>query len=131
MSIESKPYYWVVCDGCGARDDQDDFSAWSEPGDAVERATCDGEWITWQDSKHYCAACFHWCPKCESEQIPDTLPACVNCADSEAVEQLDADAVFTELVQLGQDIERGSPPAGAPDAPNPDPDSHAPDGAGG
>jgi hypothetical protein len=54
--IESKPFYWVVCDeqGCEARcpDEDDESIAWAEADQAVAVAQ-DSEWLV-VGSKHYC-----------------------------------------------------------------------------
>ena len=34
MSVESEPYYWIVCDCCGAKCDMGDYSAMSDESEA-------------------------------------------------------------------------------------------------
>ncbi len=64
MSIKSAPYYWVVCDNCGVRDEYGDFSAMSDSGQAVDLAI-DADWSE-QGGRHHCPACpvIADCEKC-------------------------------------------------------------------
>jgi hypothetical protein len=69
MSIESAPYFWIVCDNCGERDDYDTVNAWGEAEQAV---------MVWEqsdhhvkDGKHYCTECVVWCGECGGELVPD------------------------------------------------------------
>lgn len=55
MTIKSAPYYWVECNNCGTRCEYDEFSAWADPGYAVQGAV-DGDW-TQQGDRHHCPAC--------------------------------------------------------------------------
>jgi len=55
MSIQSKPYYWVVCDepGCERKStDGGDYTAWSEEDHALDDADA-SEWLI-LDDVHYC-----------------------------------------------------------------------------
>ncbi len=87
--IESKPFYWLVCDaqGCKRRypQEDDDTCAWAEAEHAVDLAQDDGYW-TVIDGNHYCDTCTAWCPVCESEMIPkDGSSPCPDCGVSIAV----------------------------------------------
>lgn len=54
--LKSKPYYWVICDGCEANAQTDsDYSAWGDPGQAIDSAEDDG-WST-DGAAHYCQGC--------------------------------------------------------------------------
>ena len=56
MSIKSAPYYWVECDGCGAKSTEGgDFSAWADAATAEEDAH-GSDW-TEDNGKHYCDGC--------------------------------------------------------------------------
>ena len=55
MAIKSAPYYWVECDGCGARHEDGEYSAWGDPGSAVDYAI-GSDW-TEKDGVHHCPAC--------------------------------------------------------------------------
>jgi hypothetical protein len=52
MAIESKPYYFAVCDECGEVADYGDWTAWSDPGQAVDMAL-ELEWSD-EDGKLLC-----------------------------------------------------------------------------
>lgn len=55
MSVKSAPYYWVVCDDCGASAASGDYSAWSDKESAeIEPEAM--EWLKMGD-KHYCDGC--------------------------------------------------------------------------
>lgn len=54
MTIRERPYYWVECDRCGQKDD-DEFSAWYEADQAVEVAESSGWWV--EDGHHICPDC--------------------------------------------------------------------------
>ena len=59
MSVKSKPYFWVECDGdkCDAKaPDGDDFSAFEEPKQATEYAE-DCDWTITAAGEHYCEGC--------------------------------------------------------------------------
>jgi hypothetical protein len=55
MPLKSEPYYFVVCDGCGQAADYDDYTAWKDPGTAIDMAI-DSEW-TRKDETFHCTAC--------------------------------------------------------------------------
>jgi hypothetical protein len=55
MSVESAPYYWLVCDepDCANKSTEgDEFSAWADESMAVDMAES-SEWLI-LDGKHYC-----------------------------------------------------------------------------
>lgn len=67
MSVKSEPYYWLECDGCGARSTAGgEYSAWSDVCGALEEAEC----LDWVEvgGAHYCDGCAPgeavvlWCP---------------------------------------------------------------------
>ena len=58
MSIESKPFYWLRCDGCGVRE---------PPGDADAVAWGD------EDQALLCAAEAGWETGYEQQRCPDCL----------------------------------------------------------
>jgi hypothetical protein len=53
--IKSAPYYWIICDGCGANAQEGDYSAWKE----VEGAEAEAEASDWtiEGGRHLCPAC--------------------------------------------------------------------------
>ena len=53
MPVQSEPFYFLVCDGCGERADYDDYSAWADPGQAVDAAD---DW-TQEGEKFHCPHC--------------------------------------------------------------------------
>lgn len=58
MSLKSKHYYWVVCDGEGCErnaQENSEYSAWSQANYAEEEALESG-WAEIGD-KHYCDDC--------------------------------------------------------------------------
>ena len=61
MSLKSAPYYWVICDGCGANSTEaSEHSAWSEPGVALEDAE-NWDWTFYRILPHDAV---HLCPDC-------------------------------------------------------------------
>jgi hypothetical protein len=76
MSIKSAPYYWVVCDGCGANaQEDDDYAAWCDDGQA-ESAAADREFTRTEDGRHWCEKCTTWG---EDERVPTA--AALSAAD--------------------------------------------------
>lgn len=55
MPISNAPYYFAVCDNCGERADYNEFSAFEEPGHAIDEAIS-AEW-TQDGEKFHCPAC--------------------------------------------------------------------------
>lgn len=58
MSLQSKPYYWVVCDCCGEKADYGDYSAWSDEGQAIE--FMDDADFKRIDDEDLCPLCWSW-----------------------------------------------------------------------
>lgn len=59
MAIKSAPYYWVECDDCGRREDEE-FSAWSDVRSAIDVVeSWDYGWLITDDG--------HWCPDCRGK----------------------------------------------------------------
>ena len=92
MSVKEAPYYWVECDGCGERCEYGEFSAMSDPGQAIDGALED-EWTGDGSGKHHCPSCppLARCEDCGKPAIPSADPAdpdlCGECvAKAEAVE---------------------------------------------
>jgi hypothetical protein len=57
MSLAQAPYYWLVCDSCGATLTQDDrFAAHDSIDTAIDRADELG-WAIEPGSRHPCAGC--------------------------------------------------------------------------
>lgn len=76
MSIESAPYFWVICDDCGERDEYGEVWAWAE-SDQAELVWTDSQNHV-KDGKHYCEGCLVWCPECDDElTVKDTV--CDGC----------------------------------------------------
>lgn len=75
MSLKSEPYYWLECDGCGAKSTEcGEYGAYSDPSGAQD----DAEGNDWseRDGKDYCADCpVPWCRECERDITPDN-PRC-------------------------------------------------------
>ena len=46
--IRAVTYYQAVCDFCGKVDDEGEYSAWSDHGDAHDNAIR-SDWIEWRD----------------------------------------------------------------------------------
>lgn len=58
MSVKQVTYYQAQCDCCGAVcDDYGDFSAWSDPGAAIDRKP--EEWASVGD-EDLCDECWSW-----------------------------------------------------------------------
>lgn len=55
MSIKSEPCYWVVCDLCGERNEDSEFSAWSDDIEPENEAR-NSEW-TVEGGNHICYEC--------------------------------------------------------------------------
>lgn len=56
MSVESAPYYWLVCDhpDCGEKSTEGgEYTAWSDQDGAMEDAF-NSDWTITSDGKHYC-----------------------------------------------------------------------------
>ena len=60
MSVESKPFYWIACDGdeCHRRSPPADYEivAWSDR-DSAECSALDSEWMKMDDGRWYCEFC--------------------------------------------------------------------------
>lgn len=61
MTLKSKPYYWLECDGddCDQRypNVDDEYSAWAEP-DVVADLAADDFWqVRRADGRHLCEDC--------------------------------------------------------------------------
>jgi hypothetical protein len=59
MSVQSKPYFWVECDGdeCDAKaPDGDEYSAFEEANQAIEYAE-DSDWVITAAGESYCEDC--------------------------------------------------------------------------
>lgn len=75
MSVKSAPYYWLICDCCGAKSTEDsEHSAWSEEADALMIAE-ESDWMR-IDGKDYCWRCIvmgeeHWQPHAQHASQPD------------------------------------------------------------
>ncbi len=86
MSVKSAPYYWLECDGCGAKADYGDFSAMSDEGSAVDCAL-DSEWTT-DCEKHHCPRCpmlarCEVCDKPAGDEAGDRDDLCQECWDKQ------------------------------------------------
>lgn len=69
--LKSAPYYWVVCDLCGASAQENtEHSAWSDHGTAEDTAI-DAEFTT-DGTRHHCNGCppLRQCEQCE-KPTPD------------------------------------------------------------
>lgn len=91
MSLKSRPYYWVECDECESSAQEDsDYTAWSDQGDAIDFATDDG-WLMFDKplangKQHFCQECQrpYICDGCGESREPDS--PCASCAQ-EATER--------------------------------------------
>ena len=89
MSLQSKPYYWVRCDGCGTDIEYGDFSAYREQDQALDGAR-DQNW-TGAEGKHHCDRCppltkCEECGKDAGEGAGERDDCCAGCwakADAE------------------------------------------------
>jgi len=63
MPIIELTYYKLACDCCGEEADYGDYSAWSDPGDAVTQAD---PYFQQVGDDHLCDACWCW-----PEDLPD------------------------------------------------------------
>jgi hypothetical protein len=84
MAVASKPYYWLVCDTCGAAAEYGDFSAMAEEGDAIDSAL-DSDWTT-DGERHHCPACpnltrCETCGKPAGDDALDRDDLCQECWD--------------------------------------------------
>jgi hypothetical protein len=63
VSVKEITYYQAVCDRCGKVDDEGEYSAYSDPGYAIEVAQ-DGDWHTFDEEEGdqglYCGGCVQW-----------------------------------------------------------------------
>jgi hypothetical protein len=86
MTIKSAPYYWVICNNCGKRHEED-FSAWDDPALALDNAI-DSEWTT-DGIRHNCPKC-PWLVACEEcgkpagEKPDERDEQCQACWDKRA-----------------------------------------------
>jgi hypothetical protein len=80
MGLKDAPYYWVECDGCGERCEYGDFSAMSDPGQAIDGAV-DSEWTDDGDGHHHCPSCLPLfrCGKPAGDGADDRDGLCVTC----------------------------------------------------
>jgi len=63
MAVHTAPFYWYVCDECGARQNADDsIVAWSDQGGAAESAL-DSGWSIEGDLA-LCHTCGPFCERC-------------------------------------------------------------------
>jgi hypothetical protein len=90
MSLKSAPYYWVVCDNCGARCEYDEFSALENEGCAIDMAL-DSEW-SMQGGRHHCPDCPYItdCDKCgkdAGEDASERDDLCADCWDAAQAEE--------------------------------------------
>ena len=60
MTVKSKLYYWLECDGTGCLsrcpNDSSDVSAWADESSAVDSALDYEDWVT-VGGKHFCWDC--------------------------------------------------------------------------
>ena len=82
MSVQSKPYYWLVCDGCGVKSTEDhEISAWDSESTAVDQA----QYRDWRcdDDKHLCDSCRidRKCEGCDKTFDKGALDEDLLCAD--------------------------------------------------
>jgi hypothetical protein len=84
MSIKSEPYYFAVCDRCGAKADYGDFTAMADAGQAGDYLD-DQDWLTVGSrdggEKHYCGNCTVWSDE-EDELVPNFEPLVAASSDS-------------------------------------------------
>ncbi|QWY81346.1 hypothetical protein SEA_RIZWANA_49 [Arthrobacter phage Rizwana] len=74
--IASAPYFWIVCDDCGAKSTEGgDYSAWSDENGAWEEAS-NSDWGS-VEGKHYCDGCF---PKHDPDRQPHLCDALIRPA---------------------------------------------------
>jgi len=55
MTVQSAPYFWVVCDRCGQRHDHEEYSAWQHE-DEAEMVADDSDWWI-ERGNHVCPGC--------------------------------------------------------------------------
>jgi hypothetical protein len=56
MSYRSAPFWWLVCDLCGATSTEgSEHVAWMDQSQAVDDAECGDWWV--EDGNHLCAQC--------------------------------------------------------------------------
>ena len=74
MSLQSAPFYWLICDGCGVKSTEDsDYAAWADTFGAYDNAS-DGDWA--------CSDAGDFCPEC----LP---PLCAGCGECNATTEHD------------------------------------------
>jgi hypothetical protein len=110
MALQSAPYYWLKCDGCGDRADYGDFSAMDSAASAIDLAT-DSEW-TMDGEKHHCPRCpilteCERCGKPAGDLAGDRDYYCAACwAELEAEDGALATASCEERQDAREDDER-------------------------
>jgi hypothetical protein len=57
MTIKSAPYFWAICDCCGARAEYGDYAAWADEDQARDYSEAGFEHIGNED---LCGACWAW-----------------------------------------------------------------------
>jgi hypothetical protein len=65
MSLKSEPFYWLICDNCGAKSTEGgEYAAWGAADTAIEDAMC-SDWLE-HKGMHYCDGCSTdlICPEC-------------------------------------------------------------------
>ncbi len=90
MSLKSAPYYWIECDGCGAKSTEDgEFSAWGDQGSAYDDAHNNAEWITIdagvEMAGDYCQSCA-------------PFPMCAGCGENTARTEHDGETWCDECI---------------------------------
>ena len=77
MSIKSAPYYWIVCDRCGNRMPDYEFSAWDNPQAARDEAQ-ESDWVR-AGGADLCWDCSMGtvCNECE-RLLAEGNPQCLN-----------------------------------------------------
>lgn len=99
--INSKPYYWVTCDACGANAmEATDYGAMSDESTAVDIAVDTGEFSTVTTDTgttlHFClghGGPWDLCPNCgaQAEEVAAVIdgeartPECLECKHARAV----------------------------------------------
>lgn len=60
MTVKNEMSFWVICDGCGARPDDDGFDVLHDsPEKAIEWAS-GGDWFDVGEGRHACGRCVDW-----------------------------------------------------------------------
>jgi hypothetical protein len=80
VSVQSAPYYWLVCDRCAIKSTEtSEHSAWMDEAQAIDQAES-SDWLI-EAGLHLCDVCCLTvvCPECGERKTQDDA-YCADCA---------------------------------------------------